>query len=130
MLQLKTILYCNSLRFSVFTHTKPCTTPRTRLLKRFVLKHSVIKTKHLKCLVQDTVHAMELLEILGFRFSVSSRYKEVHDISRESPAAVNFIHFVVCNTRYMTYARQPKSTAPGQTKSEHTLSQIKCSVQI
>ena len=31
---------------SISTHSKPCTMSRTRLLKYFVLQHSVTKTKH------------------------------------------------------------------------------------
>ena len=48
-----------SLKPSIFTYLKPRTMPRMRLLKHFVLQHSVIKTKHLKSLVQPVVHSFE-----------------------------------------------------------------------
>ena len=52
---------------SIFTHSKPHTMPHTRLLKRFVLQHSVIKTKHLRSLVRGIIRGFEWVEILGFR---------------------------------------------------------------
>ena len=51
---------------SISTHSKPCTMPRMRLLKCFVLQHSVIKTKHLRSLVRGVLQGFEWLEILGF----------------------------------------------------------------
>ena len=44
---------------SISSHSKPCTTPCTRLLKRFVLITLCCKTKHLRSLVQDLVRGFE-----------------------------------------------------------------------
>ena len=37
---------------SISIHSKPCTMPHTRLLEYFALQHCLIKTKHLRSLVQ------------------------------------------------------------------------------
>jgi hypothetical protein len=45
--------------------------PRTIPLKHFVLKHSLVKTKHLRSLVQG----FERLETLGFRKVFNATHK-------------------------------------------------------
>ena len=55
--------HCQQLKPSISSHSKPHTMARARLLKCFVLQPSVIKTKHLRRLVQG----FEWLEILGLR---------------------------------------------------------------
>ena len=49
------------LTWFIMVHTMVC----TRLLKCFVLKHSVLKTKHLRSLVRGVVQGFEWVEILG-----------------------------------------------------------------
>ena len=62
---------------SISSHSKPCKTPRTRLLKCFVLITLCCKTKHLRSLVRAIVRGFERLEILGFTFySTNKKGKE------------------------------------------------------
>ena len=56
---------CFWLKPSISSHLKPRTTPRTKLLKCFVLVTLCCKTKHLRSLVQAIVRGFEWLEILG-----------------------------------------------------------------
>ena len=50
---------------SISTHSKPCTTHRTRLLKCFLLITLCCKTKHLRSHVRGIVWGFEWVEILG-----------------------------------------------------------------
>ena len=49
----------SSLKPSISNDLKPHTIPRMRLLKCFVLQHSVIKTKHLRSLVCGIIRGFE-----------------------------------------------------------------------
>ena len=49
------------------THSKPFTMARTRLLKCFVLQHSIIKTKNSRSLIRCRVQGFEWVEILELR---------------------------------------------------------------
>ena len=55
------------IKSSISSHSKPHTMTCTRLLKCFVLHHSVIKTKHLR----NLVWCLEFLEILGLTVNFS-----------------------------------------------------------
>ena len=62
------------LKPSISTHSNPRTMPRMRLLKCFVLQHSIIKTKHLRSLVWRLLRGFEWVEILGFPLPITSCY--------------------------------------------------------
>ena len=53
-----------------YTHSKPRVMPCTRLLKCFVLQHSIIKTKHLRSLVRGLVWSFKWAKIMGFKLSI------------------------------------------------------------
>ena len=44
---------------SISSHSKPCMMACTRLLKYFVLQHSVIKTKHLRSLIRGVIRGFK-----------------------------------------------------------------------
>ena len=61
------------LKPSISTHSKHRTMLGMRLLKCFVLQHSVIKTKHLRSLIRGVVRGFEWVEILGLRHHIKSQ---------------------------------------------------------
>ena len=65
------------LKPSISTHSKPCMTSRTRLLKCFVLITLCCKTKHLRSLVWAIVRGFEWLEIVGLS---SQKINRVHNL--------------------------------------------------
>ena len=58
---------------SIFTHSKPRTTPHTRVLKCLVLITLCCKTKHLRSLVQGIVQGFEWLEMLDYCNAINQR---------------------------------------------------------
>ena len=87
-----------SLKPSISTHSKPCTMPRMRLLKCFVLQHSMIKTKHLRKLVQRLVRGFEWVEILGFRAWPWSTYHLQQISTLQVQLNINDYFFLICFT--------------------------------
>ena len=74
----------------------------TRLLKCFVLQHSVIKTKHLKSLVWCVVRGFEWVKILCFSLNViSSLQQKWINFSVKFKEIPNF--YVTCKVVFMNF---------------------------
>ena len=77
-----------SLKPSISTHSKP----RMRLLKCFVLQHSVIKAKHLRSLVQGVVRGFKWVEILGLSMRLALLHSRLIFIIWHEQKIPNFNH--------------------------------------
>ena len=69
---------------SISSHSKPRTRSRTKLLKCVALQHSIIKTTHLRSLIQGLIRGFEWLEILGFiNINVPSELISTHSRTKD-----------------------------------------------